>query len=251
MKAVSDCGESNTLCKIVDVFTGLSIKDVRTEVHQNNLFYSVGFQVVGGDGPIIIDGVSGVYNPVIKTFTSDLINCGDAYVISITDKNECQVILSGMGECNCVTEAGRMPMSDLETCGDRPIFVGPGTGFLADSNDVETYVLLDQAAFDRSKIIHIQADGIFSNDQGLFEEDQLYYVFHLVGNELPGGMVDLDDPCLGYSNPRSIIFHSSPVAYAGRDTLYCEKAFSLRAVRSKSQSTGILDSDSWAVNGCY
>jgi hypothetical protein len=210
----------------------------------------VEFKVEGGEGPIVIDGVDGVYNPVGKVFTSDLIPCGETYEIIVTDKNGCKEILTGQGECNCTTQAGQLPFGQVETCGNNSAFVGPSVGFTKDTNDVETYVLLAQDNFDHSKILASEEDGIFSNELGLLTEDQAYYVFHLVGNSMLNGEIDLSDPCLVASNSRPIIFYSKPSADAGGDTIYCEGVFNLRAVKSKSQSQGLwtqVDGPSTAI----
>ena len=130
-------------------FSRLFITNLRTEVHQNNAFYNVEFKVQGGEGSIVIDGVGGVYNPVSRVFTSDLIPCGETYNIQVSDKNNCRQILSGAGECNCLTEAGQLPFGLVETCGSQGVFAGPAVGFVSDSNDIETYALLAEDGFDR------------------------------------------------------------------------------------------------------
>lgn len=239
VKAISECGESEWICKSIAVFPGLEIESVLTEVVRNDSFYVLSFKVVGGVRPITVDGISGIYNALDKTFISDLIRCGTPYTVKVTDKNECEEVLSGVEVCNCSSDAGELLMASAETCGDEEVDVGPRFGSRPDSNDVGGYVLLEQPLFDRTKILAYSQNSRFSAVEDTLEFDQMYYAFYLVGNDDGSGNPSLSDPCLDASNGRPVIFHSAPQANAGRDTFHCERNFSIRAIKSKVGSSGL------------
>lgn len=239
VKAISECGESGILCKDIAVFPDLRLDEIRTEVVRNDSFYVINFKVVGGVGPIVIDGIGGVYNSVNKTFVSDPVECGRPYNIIVTDKNGCRQSARGLEVCNCGSEAGQLLNSTVESCGDEEALLGNANGRMLDSNDVGGYVILKENTFDRQKILDFSANGRFSVAQHNIDFDQQYFGFFIVGNNDGTGRPDLNDPCLDHSNGRSLVIYSPPHAEAGQDTFHCDREFSIRAIKSKTGSDGL------------
>ena len=82
-----------------------------------NTAYDVSFVVSGGTAPYTIGGETGSFAG--STWTSNLINSGTPYNITITDANGCTATaISGVQNCACTTDAGTMTTSPaLTMCG--------------------------------------------------------------------------------------------------------------------------------------
>ncbi len=235
--AISNCGTSNTICKRINVFPGFDVKDFKIEILPNDSFYILSFAIEGGAGTITIDGLTGVFNAIERTFVSDPIPCGDRYEFSVFDRNGCTREFDGKVACNCTSEAGNIPTELISTCEGIEIHIGPANSFVPDSNDVATFVVLDQQQYDPDHVITENPLGIFSSDHTAIELGRVYYAMHIVGDE-KNGSIDLYDPCLDVSNFRPFIFIELPQSEAGSDTFHCAWKFNLRAIKSSPQTQG-------------
>lgn len=237
VKAINDCDTSLSVCKIVNVFPGLKLKNAEFELVKNDSFYVLSFNIEGGIGPIVIDSLSGVYNAVNKSFVSDPILCGKPYHVVIRDKNGCTQRLRGNFICNCTSEAGRLKEDILSTCEDDSIKIENPNGEFLDSTDAGIFALLPSQTFEVNQIITENSDGVFHFDGLTMMKDKVYYVFFIVANS-SNNSVDYSDPCLSISNSQPIIFNATPVANAGPDTFYCQRVFNLRASKFNAANSG-------------
>ena len=237
---ITACDTTNTLCKSIHVFPGVQIANLNIDVVRNDSFYILEFVINGGLGTVTIDSLEGTYNAVTQTFVSDLIPCGSAYTVIVTDESGCEDRLEGIELCKCVSEAGRMPTEIKSACTEGLLRVGPASRVTIDTNDASVFVLQESQTFGRQASLVVSTSPLFAFDDQVLSTDRVYYAYHVVGNAI-GQQVDFSDPCLSHAGPQPVIFYSYPNADAGVDIRVCQNEFTLRAGILPSGATGAWD----------
>ena len=174
--------------------------------------YQVQIELVAGTGPFTVSGIAGTWAGSV--FTSDPILNGDSYSFEVLDANLCgPVLFSGSYSCPCLTAVGQLEDISYQLCEDESITVNAPTGTVLDANDIVSY-LIHEANPDPSDLtvglISESAIGTISLGSGM-NVNQTYYITAAAGNDL-GGLVDLTDPCLSWSNSIPFEFEALPEA---------------------------------------
>ena len=188
-----------------------------------NTAYTVSFDVTGGTAPYTIGGETGSFSG--STWTSDLINSGVSYAITITDANGCTATpISGVQNCSCTTDAGTMSTSPaLTLCGPGAQTATANNDEAFDGDDVQEFYLHTGAGAALGTTIATSTTPTFSFTGGM-TYGTTYYISSVVGNDAGGGTVDLGDPCLSVSAGTPVTWYDLPTVDAGVDQTVCENA---------------------------
>lgn len=168
--------------------------------------YTVSFDIVGGQSPYMVNSqsISGA------AFQSAAISAGDSYSFQVIDANGClSQEVTGMQECDCITNAGTMSSLQVSACVGEKATVSYLGGGMYDMDDTLAFVLHDGNFPDG--IVYWSSLPDIGFVAGMVP-DQVYYVSAVVGRKGINGLPDLADPCLSFSNAEPIVFYSLPVA---------------------------------------
>lgn len=144
-------------------------------------------------------------NPAI--FTSNAIANGSSYSFTVDDGNHCApVTISGDHECLCATNAGMMDLTPLTVCEGDTVTIMPPTGVFLDPDDVLAYGI---HTGDPSSLLIVSNTNVFAFGPPLVT-GITYFISPIAGNGLPGGSVDLSDPCLSVSSGTPVIWLERP-----------------------------------------
>ena len=211
--------------------------------------YVVTFTISGGD-PLsysITGNVPGILipgNPSI--FTSDPITSGDPYSFVIDDMNHCNVdSVSGNFACNCGTNAGTMDLNIIVACEEDTISVPPPSGFVLDPDDTLNFVLHHGFPDSVFLISHLN-EFVFGPP---LQTGVIYFISSVAGNALPGGGVDMTDPCLSVSFGTPVMWKQNPTGYLTAPSQICNgESASLSFILSGSGPFDVLYEDGSGIN---
>jgi hypothetical protein len=112
--------------------------------------------------------------------------------------------------CLCTTNAGTLPTQALQNvCINTPLNFPNVLGVFLDNNDLLRYVMFSNPSDTAGSIVGTSATPSFVFDPATMQTGITYYVAAMAGDNLNGN-VDLDDPCLDFSNARQIIWRPTP-----------------------------------------
>ncbi|MFN4254610.1 MAG: hypothetical protein ACK4Q5_06360 [Saprospiraceae bacterium] len=201
----------------IEVKTRPTISNLITSCNAANTFYTVVFNIVGGEAPYTVTGVAGTVTG--NTFTSVQIPVGTNYSVTLTDGNQCgSDTRSGTALCNCVSNAGPMSQTPYSACVGQPLvgqFLGTNT---LDANDTTWYILHTLPGNPVGDIISWRQIPSFPFFPGTTTPGTTYYISAIVGNTLANGLVDLLDPCLSVSTGTPVMWNPPPTATLQNDT---------------------------------
>ena len=188
-----------------------------------NTAYTVSFDVTGGTAPYTVGGETGSFSG--STWTSNLINSGVSYNITITDANGCTATpISGVQNCACTTDAGTMSTNPaLTLCGPGAQTASSNNDEVLDGDDAQQFYLHTASGTTLGTVIGTSGTSTFSFGGGTVY-GTTYYISSVVGNDLGGGVVDLADPCLSVSAGTPVTWYDVPTVNAGIDQTVCENA---------------------------
>jgi hypothetical protein len=165
----------------------------------------------------IWNGVNGVFNIDINTDISfyDPVT-GTNLLVCDMPSNLIIVGLSfpppGLPEydCICTTNAGVLPAAGpFNVCTNSTLDFPAATQTNLDPNDVLQYVLFSNLADTAGSIVATSATTSFVFDSATMQTGITYYIAAMAGDELNGN-VDLDDPCLDFSNALQVVWRPLP-----------------------------------------
>jgi hypothetical protein len=111
--------------------------------------------------------------------------------------------------CVCTTNAGTLPMQPLQNiCVNTQLTLPVASGTVLDNNDLLQYILFSNPADTAGSIVAVSNTPSFSFAPPM-QTDVTYYVATMAGNDL-NGTVDLNDPCLDFSNALQVIWRPLP-----------------------------------------
>ncbi len=199
-----------------------------TDCNNINSAYTVSFEIAGGTSPFTVDGnvLPG------SDFTSSLIPAGDTYAYQVIDANGCtSQVISGLILCNCTSEAGTMNVTPLVACVGTTVSASYNGDAVIDGNDIVAFILHDGNI--PGGIISWNTIPEFQFVPGMLASTT-YFISAVTGDEGPGGLPQINDPCLAVSPGTPVTFYKDPVAVAGADqVLGCTApGVTLRAVGS-------------------
>lgn len=212
---------------------------------ENADLYNVNATIAGGAGNYQLISGAGMINPVTGEFESDAINSGDSYTFVFEDDKGCTITLTGMHSCTCFGEPAVISIPEDEYCEADCFDVSITQSGAPDQNDIGHFILHTSPAPAFGNIIqsNIGATICYSNLSGVLSIGETYYLTYLFGNESnTPGTIDLDDPCLKYSNSVPFTFIEGPIANAVNPPDTCD----LRSVLNALPSNG---TGKWEYNG--
>lgn len=196
------------------IFTDVSVANIVKTCDPTGEYYTVSFQVLGGDidcGDIPVGGV----------FTSNPIPSGSPYSFEI-NCNVCQpIVVSGALTCNCLSSPGTMDTTTIKVCeGEVAMGIYDSAGEFFDPNDTRCFFLVSGSSF---QPIAQSSTPEFGFNPSIMTYGTLYHMVAVVGNADASGCVDLSDPCFYTSSFTPVIFYENTEieANAAFDSLNC------------------------------
>lgn len=149
--------------------------------------------------------VSTFDNPYL---TPDFFISGTNYAVSLEDANGCPSNMAfGIVECPCITHAGNINTTPINTCVEAPVTIIPPTDAVLDANDVLNYRL------EGGGLSILFPSPTITFDGNLFVPESTYILSPIAGNDDGEGFVDLQDPCTVQSSSSvPITWHALPTA---------------------------------------
>jgi len=178
------------------------------------------------------NGVSGIFNIDINTDISfyDPVTGTNSLVCDMPS-NLIIVGLSfppaGLPEYDCIvtctTNAGTIPQAGpYNTCTNSTLTFPAATGTVLDANDLLRYILFSNPADTAGSIVATSATPSFTFAPPL-QTGVTYYIAAMAGNGVNGN-IDLNDPCLDFSNALQVTWRPLPAvsfSVAGGNTNVC------------------------------
>ncbi|MGK0362992.1 MAG: gliding motility-associated-like protein [Saprospiraceae bacterium] len=176
--------------------------------------YTVMFSITGGQAPYFVDGVM-----IAGTdFTSTPIGSNVTYSFEVTDTNGCgPITVTGERNCDCQSDAGTMTQTLQEACIGETVTGLPLGDEVNDGDDVVQYVLHDG----NGTILGTDNTPTFGLVPPM-TTGVTYYISTIIGNDLGGGIVDMNDPCFSMAVGTPVIFNPLPDGIIAGDTAICE-----------------------------
>lgn len=109
----------------------------------------------------------------------------------------------------CQTNAGQINAAPLTLCGTATANVPPATQTFLEPGDLLRYILFSDPNDTAGSIIATSITPSFSFNPALLQPNVTYYICAMAGNNL-GGNVDLNDPCLDFSNAIPVVWRPYP-----------------------------------------
>ena len=121
----------------------------------------------------------------------------------------------------CETDAGEISSSPIDLCPGGLATTPPAGQTFLESDDILQYILFSDQADPTGSIIATSNTPEFAFAPATMSIGTTYYIAAIAGNDL-GGNVDLDDPCLDFSNAIEVVWHPEPsVAFSANVTDVC------------------------------
>ena len=123
---------------------------------------------------------------------------------------------------NCTTDAGVLPAGGpYDLCANETLTFPAATQTDLEPDDVLQYILFTNLSDTAGSIVATGSSPSFAFGAPL-QTGVTYYIAAMAGDELPNGNVDLDDPCLDFSNALQVIWRPLPtVALSVANTEVC------------------------------
>jgi hypothetical protein len=108
------------------------------------------------------------------------------------------------GPC-CDTDAGSIDPDTIQACINQPIILPHNNNQVLDGNDALQFAISSDPNNIKGSILVRQNTPVFTYSAGTMVPNVVYY-----GNNLGGGVVDLNDPCYDPSNVIAVIWRALP-----------------------------------------
>jgi gliding motility-associated-like protein len=180
------------------------------------------FKVSNGNAPNTIYSVSGITGTFTDTlFTSDPINSGSSYGITVSNTAGCSSSIGGFGNCECQSEAGTLSLGISDACTTGVVTATHNGNQVLDTGDGLYYILCTDPATLPIGLIAVNDIPEFGFSAGMAEAFT-YYIVAVVSNTLTTGEINFTNPCIDFSAGLPVVFHNPPEAILGNaDTLLC------------------------------
>jgi len=174
----------------------------------------------GGPGNLFnVNGIAGTLTD--SFFISQPIPSGQIYNITVSTPEGCTDTLTGTANCICNTHAGTVsPAGPLSICLPDDAVLQPNNDAVLESDDTLRYILYQDPAMLPFGILATGTAPQFAFQAGMVA-GQTYFIAAMAGNALPGGGIDLTDPCLSLSPGIPVVFRQQPTATLAGDTTIC------------------------------
>jgi gliding motility-associated-like protein len=205
--------EVSTTPEIVD-FEQICAPDKQTFVLQ--------FKVSNGSAPNTLYDVAGISGTFTDTvFTSDPINSGSSYGITVSNTAGCSSGIGGFGNCECQSDAGNLSLGISDACTTGVVTATHNGDQILDIGDGLYYILCTDPATLPVGLIAVNDIPEFGFSAGMAEEFS-YYIVAVVSRTPSHGEINFTNPCIDFSEGVPVLFHNPPEAILGNaDTLLC------------------------------
>jgi gliding motility-associated-like protein len=215
--------------------------------------FEVRLELGGGSGEYVLVGGTPVGGEIVgDIFRSGLMASDTDYEFVFTDSNGCDtVVVSGNGECDCVTRVGRIEETGFALCeGEDLVLTYDATNEVLDPNDVVNFVLYEGTSGSIVNIIQVSSSAVISWDSSI-ESGVTYYVRAWAGDDGGDGWVDGEDPCLSESVGRPVVWYGLPSGVIEDIGAQCSREVEVRVAGEfegigwsvvSGPGTGIFDS---------
>jgi gliding motility-associated-like protein len=215
--------------------------------------FEVRLELGGGSGEYVLVGGTPVGGEIVgDVFRSGLMASDTDYEFVFTDSNGCDtVVVSGNGECDCVTRVGRIEETGFALCeGEDLVLTYDATNEVLDPNDVVNFVLYEGTSGSIVNIIQVSSSAVISWDSSI-ESGVTYYVRAWAGDDGGAGWVDGEDPCLSESVGRPVVWYGLPSGVIENIGAQCSREVEVRVAGEfegigwsvvSGPGTGIFDS---------
>lgn len=185
--------------------------------------YTVSFEINGGDAAsYAVTGDAGTITG--NTFTSDPIASGVTYNFTVTDANMCEpVLLSGVKECLCPTDAGTMNTMMIEVCEGETVTAIHNNNAVLEAGDVIEFILHDASGTTLGNVLATNTIPEFSFLAGM-TLGTTYYISPIAGPADVNGNVDQSDPCAIMAAGTPVRFIEGTTATISGDVSVCPGA---------------------------
>ncbi len=222
------CSQAGTGSAMVEENGSPVVSNIQENCDATNTMYTVTFEISGGDpATYTVNGsAAGISGGPPYVFTSTSLASGTGYSFSVADANGCDTILvaSSIVVCNCTSSVGTMEQTPLSACGANCLTANyDNTGEVFDGNDALQFILHEGAGISIVNEIARNTTGEFCFDMALgMVYGQTYYISAVVGDDLGGGVVDINDPCLAVAQGTPVTFYEEPTAMLSGDQTICQ-----------------------------
>lgn len=201
----ADCFDEESIVITVNSSPEVDPASISRVCNPAGTHYQVSFTVTGGTGgpysvnEIAPGGTGGTWNG--NTYTTNDILSAAPYHFEITDANGCTpVLVTGVYNCNCISDAGTMNTQAIATCGNGAQTAAVGSvAPTLDANDVQSFVLHTNSGGTLGNVLATNNNPTFSFNAGNMTYNNTYYISRVVGDDAGSGTVDLLDGCLSVS----------------------------------------------------
>ncbi|MCB0707347.1 MAG: gliding motility-associated C-terminal domain-containing protein [Saprospiraceae bacterium] len=205
----------------VNVNTPPSGFNVVSTIDPTNTFYTICFDIVGGDAATYTVDPPGTITGT--TYCSGPLNCGDDYLFLLDDASGCGPdTIQGSVFCPCLSNSGTMTSGLLQFCEGATISVDPAVGEVLDGNDVQQYVLHTSAANILGTVLLINNVPSFDYDPAVLDCGITYYISSVVGDDDGTGIFDPTDFCLSVAFGQPVRWNCNPSAELIGGATLCE-----------------------------
>ena len=191
---------------------------------QDKTTYTVTVALSGGEATSYTVSPAGAGTIAQNGFTSAPIPEGQGYAFTFTDANGCDpVTVDGSFACDCETDAGTMPATLVQVCGDAGVTVTPTAPASPDANDVAVYYLHTGSPTTLGTVLAgPQATATFAFVPGVTAYGTTYFISVAVGNDV-GGAPDPTDRCYDVAGT-PVRWNEPPTATIGAGSAVCAGA---------------------------
>lgn len=111
---------------------------------------------------------------------------------------------------NCTTNAGTLPTAGpYNTCTNSTLTFPAATGVVLDANDLLHYILFTNPSDTAGSIVATSSTPSFTFNAATMQTGITYYIAAMAGNNASGS-INLNDPCLDFSNALQVIWRTLP-----------------------------------------
>lgn len=218
--SLNGCAFTNDITFIIDEPLAIVSEDIICS--PDGATFNVNL-VISGTPPILING--DLYNGTL--YSSPDFDNGETYLFTITDANGCSIDVTDVGDCGCISDAGTMSGSLLQSCENVSVSSTFNNDAILDPNDIGLYVLHTSSNNSLGTIILENTTGDFGFDPTMVY-GQTYYISYVVGNAA-GTIIDYSDPCLSVSIGQPVVWYQIPTITLAPSYSSCNNTIDISA----------------------
>ncbi len=184
--------------------------------------FSFEFEVIDGTPPYIITGVAGQW--LGNTFISANLPSGYADFIYLADINSCSTVeILIERDCECESETGILPLTDLHLCADSIIILPFTVDPVISLGDAQMFLIKDNDLPDTTGILDIISNPIIQFNPAYMNYGETFYIIPVTSVVDGNGNIILGHKCFMPSAPVAFTFYDDAELNieTSNDTLNC------------------------------